>query len=57
MIAFLTEAVRKHAGIPSGERISVFVLIRDVPASNWGMFGKQVSLDALRNPPSNALPV
>jgi phenylpyruvate tautomerase PptA (4-oxalocrotonate tautomerase family) len=57
MIAFLTEAVRKHAGIPSGERVPVFVLIRDVPASNWGMFGKQVSLNALRNPPAEAIPV
>jgi phenylpyruvate tautomerase PptA (4-oxalocrotonate tautomerase family) len=57
MIAFLTEAVRKHSGIPAGERVPVFVLIRDVPASNWGMFGKQVSLNALRNPPSDALPV
>jgi phenylpyruvate tautomerase PptA (4-oxalocrotonate tautomerase family) len=57
IIAFLTEAVRKHADIPAGERVPVFVLIRDVPEQNWGMFGKPVSLDALRNPPADAIPV
>jgi len=56
-IAFLTDSVRKHAGIPPEERVPVFVLIRDVPAQNWGMFGKPVTLDALRNPPANATPV
>jgi phenylpyruvate tautomerase PptA (4-oxalocrotonate tautomerase family) len=57
LIAFLTEAVRKHAGIPPEERVPVFVLIRDVPDQNWGMFGKPVTLDALRNPPAKAVPV
>jgi phenylpyruvate tautomerase PptA (4-oxalocrotonate tautomerase family) len=56
-IAFLTDAVRKHARIPPEERVPVFVLIRDVPAQNWGMFGKPVTLDALRNPAANAIPV
>jgi len=57
MIAFLTGVVRKYAGIPPEERVPVFVLIRDVPAQNWGMFGKQVTLDALRNPPNDAIPI
>jgi len=57
LIAFLTQAVGKHTGIPAGERIPVFVLIRDVPAENFGMFGKSVSLHALRNPPIDAKPV
>ena len=57
LIAFLTNAIRKHAGIPLEERVPVFVLIRDVPAQNWGMFGKPVTLEALRNPPANAVPV
>jgi phenylpyruvate tautomerase PptA (4-oxalocrotonate tautomerase family) len=57
LIAFLTEAVRKHAGIPLEELVPLFVLIRDVPDQNWGMFGKPVTLDALRNPPANATPV
>ena len=57
LIAFLTGAVGKHVGIAPEERVPVFVLIRDVPAQNWGMFGKPVTLDALRNPPANATPV
>jgi phenylpyruvate tautomerase PptA (4-oxalocrotonate tautomerase family) len=57
IIAFLTDAVRKHAGIPPEERVPVFVLIRDVPEQNWGIFGKPISLDALRNPPADAVPV
>jgi phenylpyruvate tautomerase PptA (4-oxalocrotonate tautomerase family) len=57
MIAFLTNAVKKHAHIPPEERVPVFVLIRDVPAENWGMFGKPITLDALRNPPDDAVPV
>lgn len=57
LIAFLTNAVRKYAGISPEERAPVFVLIRDVPAQNWGMFGKTVTLDALRNPPADAIPV
>lgn len=57
LIAFLTEAVRKHTGIPLEDRVPVFVLIRDVPEENWGMFGKPVTLEALRNPPTNVIPV
>jgi phenylpyruvate tautomerase PptA (4-oxalocrotonate tautomerase family) len=57
MIAFLTNAVRIHVHIPTAERVPVFVLIRDVPSENWGMFGKPVTLDALRNPPDDAVPI
>ncbi len=57
LIAFLTQAAGRHAGIPPGERIPVFVSIRDVPVHNWGMFGKAVTLDALRHPPSDAKPI
>jgi phenylpyruvate tautomerase PptA (4-oxalocrotonate tautomerase family) len=56
-IAFLTDAVGKHAGIPPQQRVPVFVLIRDVPSYNWGMFGKPITLDGLRNPPRDAEPV
>jgi phenylpyruvate tautomerase PptA (4-oxalocrotonate tautomerase family) len=56
-IAFLTDAVGRHAGIPSQQRVPVFVLIRDVPSYNWGMFGKPITLDGLRNPPADAKPV
>jgi phenylpyruvate tautomerase PptA (4-oxalocrotonate tautomerase family) len=45
------------ASIPPQQRAPVFVLIRDVPSYNWGMFGKPVTLDGLRNPPLDAKPV
>ena len=57
LIEFLTNSVKKHAGIPPEERAPVFVLIREVPASNWGMFGKPVTLNALRHPSVDAVPV
>ena len=57
LIARFTNAVRKHAGIAPGERAPVFILIRDVPAHNWGMFGQPVTLDAVRNPPAASEPV
>jgi phenylpyruvate tautomerase PptA (4-oxalocrotonate tautomerase family) len=56
-IAFLTDAVGRQAGIPPHQRVPVFVLIRDVPSYNWGMFGKPITLDGLRNPPADAKPV
>ena len=57
MIGRFTNAVGKHAGIPPKERAPVFILIRDVPAQNWGMFGKPVTLDAVRNPVPDVDPV
>lgn len=57
MIARFTVAVGKHAGLPTRERVPVFVLIRDVPSANWGMFGRPVTLDTVRNPLSGAEPV
>ncbi len=57
MIARFTDIVGRHAGVPFGERAPVFILIREVPGQNWGMFGKPVTLDAVRNPPAGAEPV
>ena len=51
----LTAGARR-AGIPRNQRAPVFVLIRDVPGY-WGMFGKPVTLDGLRNLPLDAKPV
>ena len=57
LIARLTEAIGKHAGIPPQERVPVYVVIRDVPPESWGMFGKPITLESLHNPPPNAIPV
>ena len=57
LIARLTKAVGVHAGIPPQERVPVYIVIRDVPPPSWGMFGKQITLEGLHNPPADAKPV
>jgi phenylpyruvate tautomerase PptA (4-oxalocrotonate tautomerase family) len=57
LIARFTNVVGKHAGIPPQERVPVYIVIRDVPPQNWGMFGKPITLESLRNPPVDAQPV
>lgn len=57
LIARFTNLVGKHAGIPPHERVPAYIVIRDVPPQNWGMFGKPITLESLRNPPTDAKPV
>jgi len=57
LIGRLTDAVGKHAGIPSQERVPVYVVIRDVPPQSWEMFGEPITLESLHNPPVDAKPV
>jgi phenylpyruvate tautomerase PptA (4-oxalocrotonate tautomerase family) len=55
LIAGATEILRRHAGIEG--RIPAYVVIREVPESNWGIFGAAGSLEALRASPEGALPI
>jgi phenylpyruvate tautomerase PptA (4-oxalocrotonate tautomerase family) len=57
LIARFTSVVGKYAGIPPHERVPVYIVIRDVPPPSWGMFGKPITLQSLRNPPADAKPV
>lgn len=57
LIARFTEAVGKHAGIAAQQRVPVYIVIREVPPRNWGMFGNPITLQSLRNPPTDAEPV
>ena len=57
LIARFTQLVGKHAGIPPQERIPVYIVIRDVPPQSWGMFGRSITLEGLKNPPADAIPV
>jgi phenylpyruvate tautomerase PptA (4-oxalocrotonate tautomerase family) len=57
LIARFTSVVGKHAGIPPHDRVPVYIVIRDVPPQSWGMFGKPITLESLRNPPADAKPV
>ena len=47
LIADATAILRKHAG-ENGDQLPVYVVIHEVPELDWGMYGKQVSLAALR---------
>jgi len=57
LIERFTAAVGKHTGLSSGERCPVYVLIRESSPSNWGIFGDRITLDQLRHPAVDALPV
>jgi phenylpyruvate tautomerase PptA (4-oxalocrotonate tautomerase family) len=47
LIAGATAILSEHAA-SNGDEVPVYVVIREVPEVNWGMYGKQVSLAALR---------
>ena len=47
LIAGATTILREHAGL-NGDELPVYVVIHEVPEEDWGMYGKQVSLAALR---------
>jgi phenylpyruvate tautomerase PptA (4-oxalocrotonate tautomerase family) len=54
LIAEATAILGKHAGL-SGDRVPLYVAIQELPEESWGMYGKQVSLAALRSGDSGLL--
>ena len=42
LIQEFTEAIRRHAGIAQGALVPVYILFRDVPESDWGVFGATI---------------
>jgi phenylpyruvate tautomerase PptA (4-oxalocrotonate tautomerase family) len=55
LIAGATEILGRHAGIEG--RVPAYVVIREVPESNWGIFGATGSLEILRASPEGAAPI
>jgi len=47
LIADATAILTENAG-QKGDQVPVYVVIHEVPEEDWGMYGKQVSLAALR---------
>jgi phenylpyruvate tautomerase PptA (4-oxalocrotonate tautomerase family) len=47
LIAEATAILGEHAGL-SDDQVPVYVVIHEVPEASWGMYGKHVSLAALR---------
>jgi phenylpyruvate tautomerase PptA (4-oxalocrotonate tautomerase family) len=54
LIQQFTEAIRHHTGLTKAALVPVYILFRDVPASNWGVFGTTITLHDLRHPPAEA---
>jgi phenylpyruvate tautomerase PptA (4-oxalocrotonate tautomerase family) len=50
LIQQFTEAFRHHAGLANGDPVPVYLLIRDVPESNWDVFGTTITLHDLHHP-------
>jgi phenylpyruvate tautomerase PptA (4-oxalocrotonate tautomerase family) len=48
LIAGATAILGEHAE-STRDQMPLYVVIREVPEVNWGMYGKQVSLAALRD--------
>ena len=57
LIQEFTEAIRRHAGIAQGALVPVYILFRDVPESDWGVFGATITLHELQNPPAEAVAI
>lgn len=57
LIECFTAIIAKYMGLTDGQRCPVYVLIRELPASSWGVFGHRITLDQLRHPLADALPV
>jgi phenylpyruvate tautomerase PptA (4-oxalocrotonate tautomerase family) len=47
LIADATVILTEHASL-KGDQVPVYVVIHEVPEEDWGMYGRQVSLAALR---------
>lgn len=48
-----TEAIRKHTGFAVGARVPVYVLLRQVQDTNWGVFGRTTTIHEVRTPHPN----
>jgi phenylpyruvate tautomerase PptA (4-oxalocrotonate tautomerase family) len=57
LIERFTAAIRKHAGIAQDAVAPVYILFRDVQASDWGVFGRRITLDDIRTPDPAAKPI
>ena len=59
LIERFTQAIKKYS-VHVGNNdypTPVYIILRDVKDTNWGVFGERITLDALRNPPADAKPV
>jgi phenylpyruvate tautomerase PptA (4-oxalocrotonate tautomerase family) len=53
MIRLFTGLIRNHLGIAEEKIAPVYIIIREISESSWGVFGNTMTLHELRNPPVN----
>ncbi|MBO1329337.1 tautomerase family protein [Acetobacter suratthaniensis] len=57
LISGFTGAIAKALGLKQADLVPVYIVLRDVPTIDWGVFGKTITLDDLRNPAADAAPI
>lgn len=57
LIQHFTALIRNFIVIKDEEKAPVYIIIRDIPESSWGVFGNTTTLDELRNSPPNLLAI
>lgn len=45
-----TETIGRHAGIPEGARVPVYILVRENAPEDFGVFGETTSIEEVRRP-------
>jgi len=57
LITEFTGAIRQCLGLADDAIAPVYIILRDVPTIDWGVFGATISLRDLRDPAPDAKPV
>jgi phenylpyruvate tautomerase PptA (4-oxalocrotonate tautomerase family) len=57
LIERFTFCIKKHAMMVPHARAPVYIIIRDTPETDWGVFGKTIKLNDLHQPPIDAEPI
>jgi len=57
LVEQFTFIISKYADIDKNSPVPVYIIIRDINESDWGIFGKTITLESVRNPSIDARPV
>ncbi|MBS7564746.1 tautomerase family protein [Mucilaginibacter sp. Bleaf8] len=57
LIENLTACIHKHAAVVPDAPAPVYIIIRDVPDTNWGVSGKTIKLQDMRLPSVDVKPM
>ncbi|TCC97966.1 4-oxalocrotonate tautomerase [Pedobacter frigidisoli] len=57
LVEQFTFAISKNADIGKNKPIPAYIIIREIDENDWGIFGKIISLESVRNSPVNLRPI